>query len=100
MNALNRYADPVFCIMRFIVGLMVACHGCQLVLGMFGGLPGSEKMLLQIGGWIQFIGGFLIAFVVLTRLAGFICSGMFAVVYLLFDGAPATTLMANFFDLS
>ena len=100
MNALNRCADPVFCIMRFIVGLMVACHGCQLVLGMFGGLPGSEKMLLQIGGWIQLIGGFLIAFGLLTRLAAFICSGMFAVAYFLFHVAPATTLMAKFFPIS
>src|SRR5438046_10727623 len=100
MNALNRYADPVFCIMRFIVGLMVACHGCQLVLGMFGGLPGSEKMLLQIGGWIQLIGGFLIAFGLLTRLAAFICSGMFAVAYFLFHVAPATTAMAKFFPIA
>src|SRR5438046_2959292 len=79
MNALNRYADPVYCMMRFIVGLMLACHGGQLVLAMFGGMPGSEKMVTQVGGWLQLIGGFLIAFGLLTRLAAFICSGMFAV---------------------
>ena len=58
------------------------------------------KMLLQIGGWIQLIGGFLIAFGLLTRLAAFICSGMFAVAYFLFHVAPATTLMARFFPIS
>jgi len=100
MNALNRYADPVYCIMRFIVGLMLACHGGQLLLGMFGGMPGSEKMVTQAGGWLQLIGGFLIAFGLLTRLAAFICSGMFAVAYFMFHVAPATTAMAKFFPIA
>src|SRR5205807_4032346 len=68
MNFLNRYADTVYCLMRLIVGLMLACHGLQLVLGMFGGMPGSEEMLTQVGGWIQLVGGFMIAFGILTRL--------------------------------
>ena len=100
MNALNCYADPVYCMMRFIVGLMLACHGGQLVLGMFGGMPGSEKMVTQVGGWLQLIGGFLIAFGLLTRLAAFVCSGMFAVAYFMFHVAPATTAMAKFFPIA
>src|SRR2546421_3454444 len=76
MNSLNRFADPVYCLMRLIVGLMLACHGAQLALGLFGGMPGSDKMITQIGGWIQLVGGFMIAFGLLTRLAAFICSGM------------------------
>src|SRR5205814_9827111 len=56
MNSLNRFADPVYCIMRFIAGLMFACHGAQLVLGKFGGMPGSDKPIMVIGGWIQLIG--------------------------------------------
>ena len=99
MNALNRYADPVYCIMRLIAGLMLACHGGQLVLGMFGGMPGSEKMLMQIGGWIQLVGGLSIAFGLLTRLAAFICSGMFAVAYFMLHVAPATTPMAKFIPI-
>ena len=27
MNSLNRFADPFYCIMRLIVGLMFFCHG-------------------------------------------------------------------------
>ena len=99
MNSLNRYADPVYCLMRLIVGLMLACHGAQLVLGMFGGMPGSEKMILQIGGWIQLVGGLLIAFGLLTRLAAFICSGMFAVAYFMMHVAPATTPTGKFFAI-
>lgn len=100
MNSLNRYADPVFCIMRLIVGLMLACHGLQLVFGMFGGMPGSDKMITQVGGWIQLVGGFLIAFGLLTRLAAFISSGMMAVAYFMFHVANAATPMAKFFPIS
>src|SRR5216683_6624149 len=100
MNALNRFADPVYCMMRLIVGLMLACHGAQLVLGMFGGMPGSNNALTQTGGWIQLIGGFLIAFGLFTRISAFICSGEMAVAYFMIHVANATTPMAKFFPIS
>ena len=31
MNSLNRFADPFYCIMRFVVGLMFACHGLDKI---------------------------------------------------------------------
>jgi putative oxidoreductase len=92
MNALNRFTDPVYCIMRLIVGLMLACHGAQLVLGMFG--PSSDKpMMLQVGGCIQLVGGFMVAFGLLTRLAAFILSGEMAVAYFMFHAKQ------NFFPI-
>ena len=100
MNSLNRYADPIYCIMRLIVGLMLACHGLQLVFGMFGGMPGSDKLITQVGGWIQLSGGFLVAFGLLTRLSAFICSGMMAVAYFMIHVANAATPMAKFFPIS
>ncbi|MGE5207850.1 MAG: DoxX family protein [Alphaproteobacteria bacterium] len=81
MNALNRFADPVYCIARFVFGLNFASHGGQLLFSMFGGMPGSDKPLLQLCGWICLIGGFLIAFGLLTRVAAFISSGTMAVAY-------------------
>jgi putative oxidoreductase len=82
MNALNRFADPVFCITRLIVGLLFACHGGQKILGFPpGGHGAPEDMLGMIGAWIELAGGFLIAFGFLTRLAAFICSGEMAVAY-------------------
>jgi uncharacterized membrane protein YphA (DoxX/SURF4 family) len=51
---------------------MFASRGGQLVLGMFGGMPGSDQPMMQIGGWIQLVGGLFIAFGLLTRLAAFI----------------------------
>ena len=86
--------------MRLIVGLMFACHGAQLVLGMFGGMPGSNNPLSQTGGWIQLIGGFLIAFGLFTRLSAFICGGEMAVAYFMFHVGSATTPMAKFFPIA
>src|SRR5438128_6117828 len=100
MNLLNRFTDPVYSLMRLIVGLMFASHGGQLVLGMFGGMPGSNNTFTQTGGWIQLIGGFLIALGLFTRLSAFICSGEMAVAYFMIHVANAATPMAKFFPIA
>src|SRR5438093_13280404 len=79
MNSLNRFADPVYCIMRLVVGLNFASHGGRLLFGKFGGMPGSDTPLLQLCGWICLVGWFVVAFVVLTRLAAFISCGTIVV---------------------
>ena len=82
MNSLSRFADPAYCIMRLIVGLLFACHGGQKILGY---PPVAKAMQLDtlgtIGGYIELICGFLIALGLLTRVAAFIASGMMAVAY-------------------
>ena len=86
MNSLNRFADPVYCIMRFIVGLMFACHGAQKLLGFPGG-HGGVHGLLVFGGIIELVGGLMIAFGFLTRLAAFISAGEMAVAYFMVHAA-------------
>jgi putative oxidoreductase len=83
MQALNRFSDPVFGILRLIAGLMFACWGAKLVLGMFGGTPGPLKPMLVVAGWIEIVGGVMIAIGLLTRLAAFFSSGTMAVAYFL-----------------
>jgi putative oxidoreductase len=100
MNALNRFVDPVYCILRLIAGLMLACHGAQLVLGQFGGMPGSNNPVSQIGGWLQLVGGLLVAFGLFTRVAAFIVSGEMAVAYFMFHVGHAATTMAKIFPIS
>jgi putative oxidoreductase len=82
MNSLKRFAGPVFCLMRLVVGLLFACHGGQKILGF---PPVAKAMQLDtlgtVGGYIELICGFLIAFGLLTRFAAFIASGMMAVAY-------------------
>jgi putative oxidoreductase len=86
MNVLNRFADPVYCIMRFIVGLMFACHGGQKLLGFPGGHGGAEGLML-LGGIIELTGGLMIALGLLTRLAAFISAGEMAVAYFMVHAA-------------
>lgn len=82
MNALNRFADTVFCIARLIVGLMYACHGGQKILGFPPGGHGMPTETLGIiGAWIELGGGFLIAFGFLARLGAFFAAGEMAVAY-------------------
>ena len=84
MSSLSRFADPVYCIMRLLVGLMFFCHGAQKVLGWFpkpGASPEPLDMMTTIGGWLEVICGLLIAIGLLTRLAAFLASGMMAVAY-------------------
>ena len=100
MNALNRFADPVFCIARLIIGLMFASHGGQLVLGMFGGMSGSDSMMMQVGGWIQLVGGFMIAFGLFTRLAAFISSGEMAVAYFMMHASHGFFPIMNHGELA
>jgi putative oxidoreductase len=82
MNALNRFADPVYCISRFVIGLMFACHGGQKILGFPPGGHGAPTDVLSwIGAIIELVGGFLIAFGFLTRIAAFFAAGEMAVAY-------------------
>ena len=85
--------------MRLIVGLMLASHGGQLVLGMFGGMSGSDQMMMQVGGWIQLVGGLLIAFGLLTRVAAFVLSGEMAVAYFMVHVGGSPTPSAKFFPI-
>ena len=68
--------------MRLIVGLLFACHGGQKILGF---PPVQKAMSLDtlgmIGGYIELIGGFLIALGLFTRVAAFIACGMMAAAY-------------------
>src|ERR1700759_2671380 len=89
MNALNRYAGTVYCIMRIIVGLLFACHGGQKLLGFPPGGHGAGEGIMLVGGWMELICGFLIAFGLLTRIAAFLASGEMAVAYFMFHAKNA-----------
>src|SRR2546430_10664246 len=104
MNSLNRFADPVYCIMRLIVGLMFACHGGQKMLGFPGGGHGGAQGLMLIGGIIELVGGLMIAFGFLTRLAAFVSAGEMAVASFLVHaageaGGHAPTPTGQFFSI-
>jgi putative oxidoreductase len=81
MHFLNRLADPFYCIMRLVVGLMFACHGLDKIFGTFAGKTEALPPLMMVGGWLEIICGFLIALGLLTRVAAFVGSGEMAVAF-------------------
>ena len=85
---LGRYSPIVYALMRLIVGLLLACHGGQKVLGMFASPdhPASPFVPLSmsgVAGIIELVGGFLIAFGLFADWAAFLASGLMAVAYFL-----------------
>ena len=65
MRFMERYTDVTYALLRIISGLMFATHGAQKVLGLFGGQK-VDAPLMIFGGWIELIGGLLIAFGLFT----------------------------------
>jgi putative oxidoreductase len=98
MNALNRFADPVYGIVRLIVGLVYACHGGQKLFGYPGGGHGVDGLAFM-AGIIELAGGLLIAFGLFTRIAAFLASGEMAVAYFMFYAGVVPTLEAKFFPI-
>jgi len=94
----SKFADPVYCIMRLVIGLNYACHGGQKLLGFPGGGHGAGGMAF-IAGIIELVCGLLIAFGLLTRLAAFVASGEMAVAYFMFYVGAVPTLAAKFFPI-
>ena len=85
---LGRYSSIAYALMRLIVGLLLACHGGQKVLGMFAtpDHPASPFVPLSmsgVAGIIELVGGFLIALGLFADWAAFLASGLMAVAYFL-----------------
>ncbi len=77
---LGRYSEPLYSIMRLIVGLLFSFHGAQKLFGAFGGqqMVSNPKMLLA--GIIE-ISGLLVAAGLWASWAAFVASGEMAVAY-------------------
>ena len=79
---LGRFAPHILGVTRILFGVMLAGHGAQKVLGMFGGMPaGAPAHVVWVAGPIELVCGSLIAIGVLTRTAAFLVSGQLAAAY-------------------
>ena len=83
---LGKYSDPLYALMRFVVGLLFACHGAQKLFGLLGGVYGHGAAvplvsLFGLAGIIEFFGGILIALGLFASWAAFIASGEMAFAY-------------------
>ncbi len=98
MNSLNRFADPVYCIVRLVIGLTYACHGSQKLLAIPGGGHGAAGIAL-VAGFVELFAGLGIAFGLFTRIAAFFASGEMAVAYFMFYVATVPTPAGKFFPI-
>ncbi|HYL04586.1 MAG TPA: DoxX family protein [Thermoanaerobaculia bacterium] len=82
MRWLQKYEQPIYALLRVVAGFLFFCHGAQKVLGFFGGHGGGGlPPLMMVGGWIELVGGALIALGLFGAIAAFIASGEMAVAY-------------------
>jgi putative oxidoreductase len=78
----GRIAPHILGITRILFGIMMASHGAQKVLGLFGGMPpGVPAHIVWIAGSIELVGGALLAIGLFTRPAAFLLSGLMAAAY-------------------
>jgi putative oxidoreductase len=82
MKWLQRYEQPIYALLRVVAGFLFFCHGAQKVFGVFGGHGGgSLPPMIMVAGWIELVGGALIALGLFGAIAAFIASGEMAVAY-------------------
>lgn len=80
---IGRFAPYLYAILRIVAGLMFAMHGTQKLFGWPAPPPGGGPLapLFVVGGWIELVGGILIALGFFASFAAFIASGEMAVAY-------------------
>ena len=88
MAWLSRYQPQLLSILRIVAGLLFLEHGMQKILhfpplpaAMLAAIPPKMMPIIITAGFIELIGGALIAVGLFTRLAAFICSGEMAIAY-------------------
>jgi putative oxidoreductase len=78
---LDRFQEPVYAAMRIVVGLLFMMNGAQKLFGSFGGKAVAIASMPGAAGVIEFVGGLLVMFGLLTGIAAFIASGEMAFAY-------------------
>jgi putative oxidoreductase len=81
MAWLERFAQPIYAVLRIVTGLLFFCHGGQKAFGLFGGLGSPPNGMILAAGWIEVVTGVLVAIGLFTGIAAFIASGEMAVAY-------------------
>lgn len=93
---LSRFAPQVLGVTRVFVGISLASHGAQKVLGWFGGVPeGVPAFVVWGAGSIELVGGALLAVGLFSRPVAFLSSGLMAFAYFLGHAGRGLLPIAN-----
>ncbi len=92
-------------ILRVVTGFLFSLHGCQKILGLFGGMDGhgakaAMLSLMWFGGMLELIGGLLILLGLFTRPVAFILCGEMAFAYFHFHAPRGLLPIQNEGDLA
>lgn len=94
MERLSAYAPQVLSILRIVAALAFMQHGLMKIFDFpapQAGAPDPLPTLLVVAGWLEIVGGALLAVGLFTRPTAFLLSGMMAVAYWMAHG------MQNFY---
>jgi putative oxidoreductase len=58
---LGRYSETLYALLRFVVGVLFACHGAQKLFGALGGTAVRDNPMMLVAGIIELAGGLLIS---------------------------------------
>lgn len=90
MKSLSAYADLSYTALRVVSGALFCVHGAQKMFEVLGGTRPPFGTQIWLGGFIELVGGALIAVGLKTRQAAFLSSGTMAVAYTQFHWKFAT----------
>lgn len=78
---LGRYSEPVYMLLRIVVGVLFACHGAQKLFDSFGGVGVPSTPMITTAGAIELVAGVLVALGLWAGSAAFLASGEMAAAY-------------------
>ena len=79
---LSKWSEPIYALLRIVVGFLYACHGAQKLFGVLGAHgPGHAHGLMLVAGIIEFGCGSLFVLGLFVSPAAFLASGEMAVAY-------------------
>jgi putative oxidoreductase len=82
MEFLSRWREPIYALVRIVVGFLFLCHGVQKVqMFLSDTLPPMPLPLFAATTLIESLGGLLVMLGLAAGPAAFLCSGTMAVAY-------------------
>jgi putative oxidoreductase len=79
-KTLGNHESQILAITRILLGVMLACHGAQKLLGALGGTADPPWIVWEAGP-IELFGGALLGAGLFTRMCSFLVSGVMAAAY-------------------
>jgi putative oxidoreductase len=96
LHPFDRFAEPLYALLRLGAGILFACHGAQKMFGALGGQQVTDVgSQLWFAGVIELVGGALIALGLVASWAGLIASAEMFAAYFIAHAPKGGSPLAN-----